>query len=270
MRFRARLALAALAVPLAFCGCGIQLDVSRISGVSATFFLPRRQEEAILTECRLVVPPSAVVGHTKMVRMAREFAFRGETLSVAIDVDTRIVEASRAIWRERCVITAGYDIDDFYEAVVFDPAEEPFFEALLAELRGIRAELSLDDAGYAEMLVAFVQSLEYQIGESLPKHPIAAFADAEGDCDEKSALLAGLLAREGYDVCLLLFPDAGHMAVGLRAPRIDYRYTGYAYVETTARSAIGVDPFGEYSPTLRVIEIGNGDLEYAPDERQEE
>jgi hypothetical protein len=56
----------------------------------------------------------------------------------------------------------------------------------------------------------------------VPKHPIAAFADGVGDCDVRSALLAGLLAREGYGACLLLFIEEQHMAVGLRAEGIGY------------------------------------------------
>jgi hypothetical protein len=154
------------------------------------------------------------------------------------------------------------DVDEFYENLVFDPAEEPFFEALLVALRGLRDRLGLDDSGYAELLTAFVQSLDYEAGDGQPKHPIAAFADGVGDCDERSALLAGLLAREGYDVCLLLFLEEEHMAVGLRADGIDYRGTGYAYIEATSPSYIGRSPFGWHGPAPEVLALGDGELVY--------
>ncbi len=257
-----------LAAALALAGCGLRLDVSRISGLHATFDLVRPPEEAIPTECRLNVPPYAEDASPKLVRFTRAFAFRGARRTIAVDVDARLLEASRTIGRERCVITSSLDLDDFYGTVVFDPAEEPFFDALLAQLRGLRGELGLDGSGYADLLAAFVQSLEYAEGDRMPKHPIAAFADGEGDCDEKSALLAGLLAREGYDVCLMLFLDEEHMAVGLRAADIGYLDTGYAFVEATAPSYVGRNPWGVHGPEPTLIPIGGGERAYEPDARQ--
>jgi hypothetical protein len=262
------LLLVASAAPLALAGCGLQLDVSRIAGLRATFDLARKPEEAILSECRLSIAPTATLGPPRLVRMSRDFSFRGETHRISVELDGNLVEASRAIGRERCVLGSGFDVDDFYEAVVFDPAEEAFFESLLVSLRALRDELALDDAGYAELLTAFVQSLRYEAGDSMPKHPIAAFADATGDCDEKSALLGGLLAREGWDAALLLFADDQHMAVGLRSPDIEYLDTGYAFIEATAPSYIGRAPFGLHGPFPRVIELGGGDRAYEPGEKQ--
>jgi hypothetical protein len=261
-------ALALLGASLVVAGCGFALDVSRVRGLHADFDLVRPAEESIPIECRLNVPPGAVDALATPIRLTRELEFRGQVRRISIDVDTRIVEASRTIGRERCVLTSGFRVEDFYEAVVFDPAEEPFFDSLLGELRRVRAEIGLDDSGYADLLAVFVQSLDYRAGASMPKHPIAAFADGEGDCDERSALLAGLLAREGYDVCLMLFADEGHMAIGLRAADIGYLGTGYAYVETTAPSYIGYNPWGAHGPTPRLIGIGDGDKIYVPDARQ--
>jgi len=255
------------ALGLSVAACGMKFDVSRIAGLNATFDLARDPEEAIIPECRLVIPPYAPDAVPETVRISRSFSFRGEQRSLAVDVDARLLEASRAIGVERCWMS-GFDADEFYENVVFDPAEEPFFEALLVELRRIRGALGLDDSGYAELLAAFVQSLEYKIGDNLPKHPIAAFADGQGDCDEKSALLGGLLAREGYDVCLFLFLEQQHMAVGLHANDIGYLKTGYAFVEATALSYIGHSPFGWHGPEPEVIDLGDGELEYAPAREQ--
>lgn len=257
----------AIAIPallLASGGCGFSLDVSRVKGLHADFDLARPAAEATLPECRLNVPPAASGAPPRLARYTRAFRFRGEERFVTADVDARIVEASRAIGRERCVITSRFDVDDFYEAVVFDPAEEPFFEALLIELRRLRVGLGLDDSGYAELLAAFVQSLDYEPGDAMPKHPIAAFAEARGDCDEKSALLAGLLAREGYDVCLMLFEDEQHMAVGLRSAGPTYRDSGYAWVEATQPAYVGFGPWGLQGPAPRFIDVGDGALVYQP------
>ena len=40
--------------------------------------------------------------------------------------------------------------------------------------------------------------------------------DKAGDSDEKSLLLVNLLAREGYDVSLMVFEDLGYETTGIR------------------------------------------------------
>ena len=72
------------------------------------------------------------------------------------------------------------------------------------------------------------------------KFPIETYVDKSGDCADKSLLLAGILSREGYNVALLSFPKESHMAVGVVCPGADYKNTGYAFVETTQLSFVGV------------------------------
>ena len=70
----------------------------------------------------------------------------------------------------------------------------------------IRTRHNLDSDEYLELMAVFVQSIPYKSQNlSSPKYPIETYGDREGDCDDKSMLLAGLLAHEGYRVSSLLF-----------------------------------------------------------------
>ena len=88
---------------------------------------------------------------------------------------------------------------------------------------------------YLELMAVAVQSLPYETDGTLtaPKFPIETYVDGKGDCDDKSLLLAGLLAREGYTVALFYFKPEAHMAVGVKGYGCAYQDTGYGYVATT-------------------------------------
>ncbi|ABN58145.1 MULTISPECIES: hypothetical protein [Methanoculleus] len=158
----------------------------------------------------------------------------------------------------------------YYLAFVNDSHQEPFYTDLLATLREIRDREELDDDRYLELIAAFVQSIPYSTDASMtePKFPIETYVDAEGDCDDKSLLLAGLLAREGYGVALLYFGEEKHMAVGVKSAGCRYRNTTYAYIETTNRSYVGIPPAALADGTILssdplVIQVGDGDGLYA-------
>ncbi len=157
----------------------------------------------------------------------------------------------------------------YYRAFVNDSHQEPFYADLLAALREIRDREGLDDDRYLELIAAFVQSVPYRTDASIvePKFPIETCVDGEGDCDDKSLLLSGLLAREGYGVALLYFGEEGHMAVGVASAGCRYRNTPFAYIETTNRSYVGIPPATLADGTTLasdplVIPVGDGDRFY--------
>lgn len=96
--------------------------------------------------------------------------------------------------------------------------------------------------------ISMVQKIEYAdySFDTAAKYPYHVLYHQDGDCDEKSLLLAYLLRELGYGVALFEFEQESHMAVGIAAPdRYCYRDTGYAFVETTVPS-IPTDAGGEY------------------------
>jgi len=98
--------------------------------------------------------------------------------------------------------------------------------------------------GAVSCYVAACQSIPYRPddanidGGEHWRYPIETLGDREGDCEDKSILLAALLRRSGYSCALLDLP--GHIAVGVRIPddvpgsylEVDGRH--YYYCETTA------------------------------------
>jgi hypothetical protein len=128
---------------------------------------------------------------------------------------------------------------------------------------------SLDDDEYLELMAVAVQSLPYETNGTLtaPKFPIETYVDGRGDCDDKSLLLAGLLAREGYSVALFYFKPESHMAVGVKGYQCDYKDTGYGYMATTNVSMVGVptiqlDGGVNLTSAPLVIPVANGSRLY--------
>ena len=196
------------------------------------------------------------------------FPFEDGEVTIHIDIDPAVYagakEADRRLHLYRDLSEEEW-ISIYYRAFADDPHQEPFYADLIAALRTIRDRENLDDDRYLELITAFVQSIPYKTDDSIiePKFPIETYGDGEGDCDDKSLLLAGLLAREGYRVALFYFGEEAHMAVGVGSAGCWYRNTDFAYIETTNTSYVGIPPPELSGGTLiasdpLVIPIGDG------------
>jgi hypothetical protein len=174
------------------------------------------------------------------------FPFERSTVTLSMPVNGSAYSGAKAADKEVTVygnVSKQDWVAQTYLSMMNDPNQDEFFQDLLARLREIRAKGNLNDDEYVELMTVFVQSVNYETtGENPVKFPIETFTDKSGDCDDKSILLAGLLSREGYRTSLLSFPDESHMAVGIACPGTEYRNTGYAYIETTNFSLVGVPP----------------------------
>lgn len=88
----------------------------------------------------------------------------------------------------------------------------------------------------------------------------------KGDCDEKSMLLIGMLAREGYDTALIIFPEYRHATAGIRivtSGDTSFRQfksedgRKYVFIESTGLSYIG--QYLEYYEDAYAVVIPIGD-----------
>lgn len=201
------------------------------------------------------------------VIISHQFPFEKTTVSLTLPINVSVYEGAKQAEKATTVygnISETVWLAQSYRAMVQDPAQDSLYAALLAEADTIRLRLKLSDDEYADLIAVYVQSLRYETREQNPaKFPVETVVDRAGDCDDKSLLLAGLLSREGYPVALLLFGPESHMAVGVGSDDYQYKNSGYAFVETTNYSFVGVptDKLGGnltlYSDPV-IIPISNG------------
>ncbi len=203
------------------------------------------------------------------------FPFRHLNHSFTISVSRSLYLAAVRSGKSALVPAGTGDawLAGYYAAFAEDPRLQPVYTALLTKMRQIRSEQNLTTDEYLEMLAAYVQSLPYD-AEKLtavnraPRFPVETIVDGRGICSDKSVLLAGLLAHEGYAAAILQFSPENHVTAGIPVPSgYDYAKTGYAVIETTVISYVG-DTSGEFAPGRRitsrpkVFPIGHGSRRY--------
>lgn len=213
-----------------------------------------------------------VIGGTMPAPPTYLFAFQDRKIEVGIPVDASVYAGAKATDKSARVYDSALPEQEWregiYRALINDPAQDGFYSEILANMRAERSLHSLDSDEYAELMAVFVQSIPYE-NQNLtsPRFPVETFVDGMGDCDDKSLLLAGLLSHEGYRAALLYFESERHMAVGVGCPDGGYRNTGYAYIETTNVSLVGIPPDTlaggtTLSSNPDVIPVGNGTFNY--------
>ncbi|HNB03550.1 MAG TPA: hypothetical protein PLV88_04590 [Methanoregulaceae archaeon] len=200
------------------------------------------------------------------------YPFEEFLVTLSSDVDPEVYAGAQSAEKGVRIYDTSIGDDEWrsglYRAMTLDPAQGTFFDNLTGEFSQVRATYDLDSDEYLELMTVFVQSLQYRNQNlSSPKYPVETYYDREGDCDDKSMLLASLLAHEGYNVSLLYFGPEQHMAVGVACQEEGYRDTGYAYIETTRVSFVGSEAGSlEGNITLvsdpLVISIGSGTKGY--------
>jgi hypothetical protein len=200
------------------------------------------------------------------------FAFQSSVVTIAVPVDPAVYRGARDADKNAFLyetIEKSEWLPEYYRAFIIDEDLFGLYDALLVALRDAARTQGLDDDEYLDLVAVFVQSLPYRTGpdDVPPKFPVETIVENGGDCDDKSLLLAALLSREGYNVSLLYFGDENHMAVGVRSGDCGYRSTGYAFIETTNVTFVGV-PTTELEGGLElasdpvVFPVGSGERGY--------
>ncbi|MCK9580004.1 MAG: hypothetical protein M0Q92_06080 [Methanoregula sp.] len=186
--------------------------------------------------------------------VTRSFLFGKQSETVTVAVDRSVYEASKDTHRNIILLgdqkVAGAQ---YYSAMIYDPSQEQIYTDLISGFRRIRAERNLTDDEYLELIAACIQSIPYKGGGNAPpKYPAELLVEGMGDCDDKSILISGLLAREGYTVVLLKFGPEGHMSMGVGSDAFPYKTTGYTYLEGMTPAYVG-------SPTAHLMISLNSD-----------
>lgn len=230
-----------------------------MSGCSLTELLPSGVIEPAIV-------PSANERGSRTID--RAFAFENSTVRLEVPMDMAVYAGSGSAPKSAVFIGGKTPVDwvpDYYRAFISESHQASFYDALESALHQIRTRDRLDASRYVELVTSMAQGLEYRTDpvNLAPKFPIETFGDGYGDCDDKTLLAAAVLSRDGYDVAILVFTPEKHVALGIRAPGLDYKQTGYAFVEMTEPSLVGV-PTEELAGGIRlmsqpeVIRIGSG------------
>jgi len=169
------------------------------------------------------------------------------------------------------------EVREYIDTFESDPAMEELYSDVLKQLRSARYRNGgyLSDDEYLELIVAFVQQIPYVENPSPKrKYPVEVIYDKAGDSDEKSLLLVNLLAREGYDVALLVFEDLGYEATGIRVieevPDASLKvFTDgkkvYVFVDAGVSRFIGSMPdIFQTADEPGIYPVGNGSKSYGP------
>lgn len=157
---------------------------------------------------------------------------------------------------------------EYYQRMITDPDQIEVLQKVYLGFSEEQKRQKLSNDEFVDLVVGYVQSLEYETLHKMVKYPVETILDQSGDCDDRALLLTGILSAAGYDVSLFVFDTEAHAAVGIRVePGYDFRDTGYAYIETTGPAYIGDVPPLEGNVSLRdstpeVIPIGNGTKRY--------
>jgi len=187
------------------------------------------------------VVPDNSAGSAGTIPVTRTFSFLNQTETVSVAVDRSVYLGSKKTHRDLFLFgdqrRAGAR---YYGAMINDPTQEQIYTDLIAEFRKIRAERNLTDDEYLELIASCIQAIPYKDGGNLPpKYPAELLVDGMGDCDDKSILISGLLAREGYTVVLFKFGPEGHMAMGIGSDAFPYKATGYTFLEGMTPAYVG-------------------------------
>lgn len=143
-------------------------------------------------------------------------------------------------------------------------------EGLTSEFEQVGDESGLSDREVVDLMMAFVQQLEYTKDQvtadfdQYSSYPVETLINRGGDCEDTSLLLAAILREMGYGCVLLglLNTEPAHMALGVKGdssiPGTYYEYEGdqYYYVETTGEGwNVGEIPDTYNNRTAEMIEI---------------
>ena len=217
--------------------CGVTGIVILLSLIIITMFFP-----AVLVRVNHIQPNDTYLNSSPLP-VSHSFSFRNETFTVSAAINRSVYEGAKntdkhvvtfavvpfATWEGECL-----------RVMAQDPAMDSFFDGLLSQFRKIRAERNLTDDEYAELLTAYSQSFTYYTADNPVKYPIETVYDGNGDCDDMSLLLAGLLSREGYKTAIIVFEKDHHVVTGIGSDDNRYLSTEYAYVDIMDYSFIGV------------------------------
>ena len=135
----------------------------------------------------------------------------------------------------------------FYNMFLNRKDDVEVLKYLVAELTNLAKQKKVSPL---EMVVAYVQgAIQYdhqkakKYKQAFLQYPYETAFYSQGVCSDKSVLLTKMLNIMDYNTVFFEFPNADHIAVGVRVPSGYGNFgTNYSFIETTNYNDIGVVP----------------------------
>ncbi len=182
-----------------------------------------------------------------------EFHYEDNEFNYKVNLYKDLYEFSDALKEQDCY----YRSDQYEEAFFKDPYNNQFVGAISKDFISLR-EKGFSDNEIVEIATVFVQSIPYGTDYTeFNRYPYETLYEKEGNCYDKSILLAGILKNLGYEVYVILgdSEEEYHAIVGLACEKgnMVYNSKNICFIETTvfnpiaSESDIGVERFVEVS-----------------------
>lgn len=169
-----------------------------------------------------------------------QFSLFKTKFNFELSLDTELYDQVKYMSKENGIKSGDGIRQDQYDVFIYDNSDEEILNDILSTIKNREGRLDYD---IVQILVSFVQSIEYDKEADLPKYTLETLNLNKGDCDDKSILLSKLLSYAGYETCLFIYEKGQHMAVGLKIDNnIEAYKDGFVYIETTGNSPIGKIP----------------------------
>ncbi len=182
----------------------------------------------------------------EIIKVTHDFTFNSKERTIELSIDKNEYLAAEKTDKNIRAKTSDIKKEDwaagYYLTLATDSISSTIYHQITAELQKIKNEENLDSDAYADLITAFVQSIPYETAGLAPKYPVETIYEMKGDCDDKSILLAALLAIEGYDTILMYFEDENHVAAGILGTTGSQKDDDYIFIETTKTGLIGIVP----------------------------
>ena len=173
-----------------------------------------------------------------------------DPFGVCLNIDVEMYEYYSSLKREFSVFGSHM------ASYISDENNQALMEEIASQIQEQCDDYGYDDDQAILEAINFVQSIPYELDidskgeEEYHKYPIETLYEDNGDCEDTSMLLAGILKAMDYEVVFFWYLS-GHMAVGVKVDGMEegryFEYEGedYYYIETTASGwEIGEEPFG--------------------------
>lgn len=167
-----------------------------------------------------------------------EFPFRDEIVSGEITIHLSPYNGAKA-QSAKSIPLFGYSPQQYYSAIANDPAQDEMYAELLAFFERYAKEHNLTSDEYVELLTTYVQNIPYITVGAAVNFPIETVIENKGDCDDKSILLSGLLAKSGYAAGVVVFSEENHMTAAIKEAETGQVISSYILIETTRYAYIG-------------------------------